>query len=271
MIIAVTAAAVAVLFILYVFAIRGRKGNPALERLRGFDYAHRGLHGNGVPENSMAAFKAALEKGFGAELDIHLTADGELAVIHDSSLLRTAGADLKAEQLTKAQLKEYRLEGSDERIPLLEDVLELYHGKFPLIIELKPENNNHAALCDAAFKRLDRYGGDYSVQSFDPRCLMWIKKHRPHAVRGQLAENFFVSRQKMSFVLKFILSYLILNFLTLPDYVAYNFQHKNKCLSERLCRKLWGLTSFAWTIRSIEDHASARSEGRISIFEKFVP
>ena len=111
--------------ILYPLALMGRRKHPGLEKLKGFLYAHRGFHGNGVPENSLAAFRLAVEKGFGSELDIHLMQDGNLAVIHDSSLMRTAGADVKIEELTAADLPNYTLEKSGEQIPLFKDVLDL--------------------------------------------------------------------------------------------------------------------------------------------------
>ena len=138
----------------YLLMIRCRKGHPGLEALQGFSYAHRGLHGNGVPENSMTAFRLALEQGYGIELDVHLMKDGTLAVIHDASLLRTAGVDVKIEDLTLEDLDQYRLEGTDEKIPLFDEVLDLFEGKAPMIIELKA-HGNAAALdiqCHAALE-----------------------------------------------------------------------------------------------------------------------
>ena len=84
---------------LYIFCLGGRTGHSRLPELRNFVYAHRGLHNENRPENSMAAFRAAWEHGYGVELDIHLMKDGNLAVIHDSSLLRVAGADVAIEDL----------------------------------------------------------------------------------------------------------------------------------------------------------------------------
>jgi glycerophosphoryl diester phosphodiesterase len=178
-----------ILSVLYLLAIRGRSGHPGLQNLRGWYYAHRGLHGQGRPENSMAAFRAALEGGYGIEFDVHLMKDGNLAVIHDSSLKRTAGADVMIEDLTVADLENYRLEGTNEKIPLLRELLDLYAGKAPLIVELKCERNNFSALCRAACAMLDTYDGPYCMESFDPRCVLWLKKHRPDIIRGQLAEN----------------------------------------------------------------------------------
>ena len=98
----------------WVFATRGRRNHPKWSVLRRFRYAHRGLYdpARGIPENSMAAFRRARALGCGVELDVHLTKDGRLAVIHDKSLLRTAGADVIVEQLSVPQLKQYRLEGT---------------------------------------------------------------------------------------------------------------------------------------------------------------
>ena len=91
---------VLILLILYLLSLRGRSGYPGVEKLRGWNYAHRGLHSPGVPENSLAAFRAAVEHGYGAEFDVHLLRDGGLAVIHDSVLKRTTGLDGKVEELT---------------------------------------------------------------------------------------------------------------------------------------------------------------------------
>jgi hypothetical protein len=111
------------LCILYVLALRCRRGHKTLAALQGWSYAHRGLHGNGVPENSMEAFRLALEGGYGIELDVHLMKDGRLAVIHDASLKRTAGAEVFIEDLTAEDLENYTLEDTQEHIPLLTDVL----------------------------------------------------------------------------------------------------------------------------------------------------
>ena len=101
-----------ILFLLYLLAIRGRTGHPLMAELRKWRYAHRGLHGNGVPENSLAAFEAALNGGYGIELDLHLLADGNLAVMHDPSLRRTAGEDVKIFDLKTEDLTNYHLEGT---------------------------------------------------------------------------------------------------------------------------------------------------------------
>ena len=196
---------------LYIFCLGGRTGHSRLPELRNFVYAHRGLHNENRPENSMAAFRAAWEHGYGVELDIHLMKDGNLAVIHDSSLLRVAGADVAIEDLKAEDLRNYTLCGGQEHIPLFSDVLELYRGKAPLIVELKTARNNVKALCEAACKLLDGYEGLYCVESFDPRVTCWLRKNRPDIIRGQLSENWFHSKTKLPGILKFVMTYHISN------------------------------------------------------------
>lgn len=247
-----------------------RNGHKAWEVLRRYHYAHRGFHGEGRTENSMAAFRAAVEHGFGAELDVHLMRDGNLAVIHDSSLKRTANADVCIEDLTKEELAAYALHNG-EPIPLLEEVLELFKGKTPLIVELKAEKGNHDALSAAVAKRLDAYEGDFCIESFDPRVVRWFKKNRPQVCRGQLSENFFRDKSsKQPLVLKFLLTGLWLNFLGQPDFVAYHFGHRDS-LGLAFCRNVHRVQTVWWTIRSQMDMDEALRLNGICIFEGFLP
>ena len=261
---------ISILLLLFCFAVRGRRGYAGFERLHGWYYAHRGLHGEGRPENSMSAFQAALDHGYGIELDVHLLADGNLAVIHDSLLKRTTGAEGRIEDLTTGELSDYYLEGTAETIPTFRQVLTLYQGKAPLIVELKPEHGNHALLCKTACDMLDEYDAVYCVESFDPRCIYWLKKHRPDVIRGQLTENYFKSGSKLPAVLKFLLANQLENFLTLPDFVAYRFSDR-KNLSNWIVRKIWGVHGVTWTIKNKQDFEAAVDEGYLPIFEGFEP
>lgn len=260
-----------VLFVLYALCLMGRTGHSGLQNLRGWNYAHRGLHGDGVPENSMAAFQKALNSGYGIEFDVHLMRDGALAVIHDSSLKRTAGVDIKIEELTREDLDSYTLEGTQEHIPTFEQVLQLYAGKAPLIIELKPAGNNVAALSKSVCDALKDYDGAYCIESFDPRCVLWLRKNQPGIIRGQLSENFLKSKTStLSLLLKLVMTLNIPNFLTRPDFVAYKFADR-KNLGVWLSRKLWHLQGVTWTLRKAEDHNKAVEEGWIPIFENYIP
>ena len=269
MAILITLLAVAVVYILM---LRCRSGHPGLEALRGWHYGHRGLHQKPqVPENSMAAFKAALDHGYGIEFDLHLLKDGNLAIIHDSSLKRTTGAAGNIEDLTTGELTDYHLEGTEETIPTFRQVLELYGGKAPLIIELKPFRGNHEALVDAAVAAMEGYEGAWCMESFDPRCIYVLKKKYPHVIRGQLSENFLKNDPKMNKALAFVLTHCLENFLTVPDFVAYRFDQRNDSLSTRICRKLWKAQGVTWTLRKPEEHPVAVAEGWLPIFENYIP
>ncbi|MBP3674519.1 MAG: glycerophosphodiester phosphodiesterase [Oscillospiraceae bacterium] len=261
---------IAVLLLFYILSVRGRTGHPGLKNLLGWSYAHRGLHDAERPENSMAAFRAALDAGFGIELDIHLLKDGNLAVMHDSSLKRTTGCDGRIEDLTTPQLKDFSLGGTSETIPEFLQVLDLFAGKAPLIIELKVTDGNYAALTQTACAMMEGYKGPWCMESFDPRCIWWLKKHRPEVIRGQLTEDHFKSEGKLPCILKWALKHQVFNFLTKPDFVAYKFEDR-KTFSNTLVRKLWGVQGVSWTLRSKEDYDTAISEGWLPIFENFKP
>lgn len=259
-----------VLFGAYVLSLQGRTGHPGISGLKGWKYAHRGLHDASLPENSMAAFRAALEHGYGIELDIHLMKDGNLAVIHDTSLKRTAGADVKITDLTGADLENYRLGTTDEKIPLFSQVLELYAGKAPLIIELKSDNNI-PELVAAAAKAMEGYEGPWCMESFDPRVVHELKKKHPEIIRGQLVMDYFKEEKSpLPAVLKWILTNQAENFLNMPDFVAVRFSDR-KSLGSFLARKFWGLQGVSWTLKTREDYGKAVTEGWLPIFEGFKP
>lgn len=253
------------------YAIHGRTGHPDLHRLKNWNYAHRGLHCPGRPENSMMAFRAALEQGYGIELDVHLLKDGGLAIIHDSKLKRTAGQEGRVEDLTVADLENCFLEGTRETIPTLQQVLELYDGKAPLIIELKPVEGNHAQLCQTVCDLLEGYRGLYCLESFDPRCVKWLKENRPKLIRGQLTEYFVESDPNMPAALRFLLSHNLLNWMGRPDFVAYRFSHRKKSFTNRIWKDWLGLQGVAWTLKNEAEHAQALEEDWIPIFEDYMP
>ena len=265
------ALAIIILLILFIlFALKGRGGKQWFEGFEGFDIAHRGLHDKPtIPENSMAAFARAVEKGYGIELDLHLLKDGNIAVFHDNTLDRTTGVSGNIKDLTAEELKNYKLEESDETIPLFTDFLKLVDGKVPLIIELKTEKNTEA-LCTATMDALKDYKGAYCIESFDPRPLVWFKKNRPDVTRGQLSQNFLKAKSGLSMPTRILLSMLFMNIVARPDFIAFKFADR-KSFFNQICLKLWKLQPVCWTIKNIEDHNTAKGEGYVSIFEQFEP
>ena len=261
---------VIIIFALYILALKGRTKNKNIDKFLKWRYAHRGLHHKPtVPENSLAAFKAAVEKGYAIELDVHLMRDGNIAVIHDSSLKRTAGYDVKIEDLTTPDLEKFKLEESNEKIPTLSQVLELVDGRVPLLVEIKTENNC-AAVTEKTVQILSEYKGDYLIESFDPRCILWLKKNAPDIVRGQLTQNYLRDKSGLKMITRFILTAQVLNFINAPDFIAVNYLDRKE-LPISIATNLWGVKKFVWTIKEHKDLIEFEKEGCIPIFEQFNP
>lgn len=257
------------LVLLWLYMIKPRLRRPAdLQELKKHRYAHRGLHDikKGVPENSLLAFRLARDAGYGIELDIHLSKDGKLVVEHDDTLLRTCGVDWKIEETEWDALSTLRLEGTEEKLPLLKEVFELIDGKVPLLIELKIVSGNWNALGAALRDALKNYHGPYCIESFEPRALLWFRKNAPSIARGQLAGD-VRKESTVSPIINFLLKNLLVNVLSRPDFIAYNHRdHQNA--SFRLCRSLYRPPVFFWTVRSVEGENLSAKYGAASIFEK---
>lgn len=235
-------------------------------------YAHRGYHDKPqIPENSMAAFRRAIEHGLASELDVHLLADGSLVVFHDDDLERETGVKGSIEAYDLSNLRKLRLEGTDEKIPTFDEVLDLYENSgLALMIELKVVKGNYKPLARAVAKRLDSYKGEYAVQSFDPRVLMEYRRIRPEVIRGQLSKNFVKSTEGLPFYQVVMLTNLMLNKLTKPDFINYQFADRgNKVLRHLVDKK--GYPEVTWTIRSVRDLKAAVADGCVPIFEKIDP
>lgn len=252
----------------YLAAIKpGRKGRtkdslPAL-------YAHRGLHYNGgnAPENTLAAFSRAVKAGYGIELDVQLTKDGQVVVTHDFHLGRNCGVSRKVDACTYEELQKYPVFFSKERIPLLKDVLELVDGKVPLLVELKYKKGSD--ICRKTDELLSSYTGNYCIESFYPQVLLWYRKHRPEVIRGQLSMN-YQKEEKWRQPQYYLMRHLLLNFLTKPDFIAYDCRAK-KAVSLWLCRHLFRCPAYAWTIKSREQMKKSRRFFDGFIFEGFRP
>lgn len=257
--------------LLYFVAIMPRmSGRPDYSPLMGSHYAHRGLHDNesNIPENSMAAFEKAVDAGYGIEMDVQLTKDRIPVVFHDETLKRICGAEGKVRDYTYEELQAFTLFSSQERIPLLSDVLKLVNGKVPLIIEIKVYEKA-STVCSIADELIRKYKGAYCMESFHPLAIRWYRKHRSQVIRGQLSENFSTSKKREAFPL-FLVHYLLLNFIGKPDFIAYNHLHK-KNISRTLCQHLYQALGVTWTIRSQKELDEARDAFSMFIFEGFIP
>lgn len=235
-------------------------------------YAHRGYYDRPhIPENSLAAFRRAVEHGLASEFDVHLIADGSLVVFHDDDLERETGVRGSIEAYDITNLRKLRLEDTDEVIPTFDEVLDVYEDSgLPLLIELKCVKGNHKALARAVAERLDSYRGEYVIESFDPRALIEYRRLRPHVIRGQLSQNYFRSREGLPYHHVVMLTNMMFNILTKPDFVAYKFEDRADRFLKRLISKR-GYDEALWTIKSVEEYRRAVDDGSIPIFENISP
>lgn len=244
-----------ILILLYVFLIA--PAQPAelhRTRFRACRFAHRGLHSKDktVPENSLEAFRLAVEAGYGIELDIRFTKDKQLVVFHDDTLLRMCGIDKRVDEFTYKELQAFRLLGTTQGIPLFSDVLSLVAGRTPLLVELKSGAENEL-LCIHAYNMLKDYTGQCCIESFHPMIVRWFKKNAPEILRGQLSAPPQSFEGALSKPLAFLLSKLLLNFLARPHFIAYHKGRAPFCV--RLCQRLGAMRAI-WTLRDT-DYADA--------------
>lgn len=258
-------------FILIVFFLIA-PSRPKYEQRKPFfhrNFAHRGLHTQDktVPENSLAAFQAAVAAGYGIELDIQLTADGQIVVFHDDTLERVCGVSGRVDSYTYAQLQEFSLCGTTQKIPLFTEVLRTVNGNVPLIIELKTGPHN-LELCEKAWALLLPYTGSFCIESFDPRIVLWFRFHAKQVLRGQLASTYKELVQYQSPVISFAVSRCLTNVLARPHFIAYSKKRSSWCA--RLAVAL-GALPVVWTVRPGDNVEQLQATNDALIFEFYTP
>lgn len=226
--------------------------------------AHRGLHSSTVSENSMEAFRRAIEKGYAIEIDVHLLKDGELAVVHDDNLKRVTGFEVDVATLTSKQLKNYPLLLSKEKIPTLREFLELVDGKVPVLIEIKAGEKFEPKLTEQLLIQLDSYPKKdmIALQSFNPYVVKYLKTYSGDYSVGLLATG----KYNFGKIKNYILSNLKLYDKVHADFISYSINYlPNRAVTKK--RKK-GHKLLAWTIDSQEKLAKAREIADNVIFEK---
>lgn len=257
------------IFVLYLWMITPNLfRRAALKKFNHTEFAHRGLHSGDfhVPENSMAAFRAALLRGLGIELDVHLTKDGRIVVFHDDTLKRMCGLDKYIEDMTYTELISLPLLGSSERIPLLEDVLSLVDGKVPLLIEVKLPRKS-LAVCRALQKELASYKGEYLIQSFNTLVLYWFRKNAPDILRGQLSANLIREDKSTPYILRLFVQFLLTNFLGKPDFISYSLKDTSN-ISFLINRHIFRAPTAVWTLTTKKALDKGRKLHNMVIFER---
>jgi glycerophosphoryl diester phosphodiesterase len=227
----------------------GQPGRKKKAPFLGRNIAHRGLHTEDkrIPENSLAAFSRAAEEGYGMELDVQLSKDGQVVVFHDDTLDRVCGVHARVDEKTWAELQELRLCGTEYGIPLFSEVLQTVRGRGPLIVELKNGRRNRE-LCEKTYALLAAYRGDVCVESFNPLIVAWFRFHAPDLQRGQLAEQpAMYAGEGIGRLGGWVLGNTLLNFAARPGFIAYRIGPKT--VGVRVAEAL-GALRVGWTSHS---------------------
>ncbi len=265
----IIAIVVLALFALYLFLLAPRmRGKADLSAMEGVHYAHRGYFDNeaGVPENSLAAFAAAIDAGYGIELDVAISKDNVAMVFHDKDLERMCGAEGKIWDYTCEELKALRLAGTQETIPTFEEALAFIGGRVPVLVEYKMDKVDDI-VCEKGQALLEGYSGAYAIQCFHPLALMWYKKNAPHVPRGQLAQQFYKVEKYRFSPVHYAMTYLLTNVVTRPDFISYKHTDAGS-VALNLCR-LMGAKTACWTLRAPEEYEAVKGKFDLYIFDSF--
>jgi len=213
-------------------------------------FAHRGFHGLGIPENSLAAFAAALELGAGIECDLRLTADGRIVAFHDSDAWRMCSSPVRIGRSTFSELG--RLRVGEQPIPTLDSLLSMVRGRVPLLLEVKVDGDLWR-WPRALGRALEGYAGPFGVMSFDARLPRLLKSSSPGTHRGLVVRDSLPSWQR-----------LLALWLAAPDFLAVERTALGKPWVERLRRRI---PVYSWTIATAEQRAQASVQADALIWE----
>ena len=261
-----------ILIVLFVVLIAPRTiGSASLEHMQGYHYTHRGYHdGNvNIPENSLASFVAAIDAGYGIELDVQLSADKIPMVFYDADLERICGVQGKVWDYTCAELQQMKLFGTDETIPTLAETLALIDGQVPILLEYKMDKVD-TDVCAYSHEILKDYDGPYAIQCFHPFALFWYRCNANDVPRGIIAKNFIrENREKgeKTDIIDFLTTNLMLNVIGYPDFIAYDWQDADY-FALKLTRFMGAPTS-TWTLKDPAHYEAIKGEFDLYTFEGF--
>ena len=225
------------------------------------------------PENSLPAFAAAVQNGYGMEMDVQFSSDRKLLVFHDDTLTRMTGTKGWVRDYPYDQICQMPLKGSAEHAPLFSEFLQTVDGKTPLIIEIKSRHEYTGeyldALCHATLDGLKGYNGPYCIESFDPRVVKRIRKFAPQVLRGQLVDSYRAYRKEgANPIHAFVISHCFGNFMARPDFIAWCPDKQNWAV--RLCARL-GAMMVMWTALPEHDQAALEKQYDAVIFQWYHP
>lgn len=233
-------------------------------------YAHRGLHDDTRVENSLSAIAAAINSGFGIEIDVNLSKDGEAMIFHDRNLVRLCGRPERLDQLTADELADITYFDFAETIPTLTQGLRLIAGRVPLLIEIKTRPSEQAGALEAAVAHaIADYDGPLAVMSFSPESMGWFAEYAPHHLRGQIATDFIENGYGLGWQRRRELTNLQAIDVSQPDFIAYNIRNLPSAPVRRM--RALGLPVLTWTVDSPALQARAADNADQIIFEGFAP
>ena len=226
--------------------------------LREWTYAHRGLHDELAPENSLAAFAGALERGMGVECDIQRSRDHAAMLMHDWELERLTGVTGPTACYSAEELARIAYLDSEHMLARLDDLLELVDGKVPILVEIKSRRRYDVEeSCVAVRDALAGYEGRHAVMSFDPRVSRWFRRHSPNTVQGLvMREDHYGMTQKAW-------QRLLALWFARPEFIAYHVAALPNPMVSSL--RAGGMPVLTWTVDTpdLRDHARVHADAPI--------
>jgi len=251
--------------VLIVTLVLTRRPRAIVQQLRHLPLAHRGFYSEASPENTLPAYDLAIAHHFAIECDVRLTKDQHLVMFHDDTLLRQFQDERLISDCTLDELQHLRFPNSTIGIPTFEQFLHRVHGQVLLIIELKPMGSQRRQLVEKVIQQLERYEGEFVLQSFDPLTMLWVAELAPALARGQLYFDYHAA--KVSPMTRWLLAHLCFNLMTWPDFLnGYHHYHLKIAQIYRLFIPVIG-----FTVTSQAEFDTARSTYDNLIFEHFIP
>jgi glycerophosphoryl diester phosphodiesterase len=230
-------------------------------------YAHRGLHGDCILENTLAAAQAAIDKGYGIECDVQLTQDGEAVVFHDDELSRLTDHQGLIADYTASILAEIPLKGRGA-ITSLAEFLRYVGGRVPVLVEMKSRFKGHPALPERVAEIVTTYQGPVALQSFDPLLIMQVRAAGASCPLGIVAQNDYSAPEwaKLSASQRSSWANLLHYPDSQPDFLSWNIADLPSA-APFLARHLGKVPLLAWTVRTNEERAKASVHADQVIFE----
>jgi glycerophosphoryl diester phosphodiesterase len=230
--------------------------------------AHRGLWSpDGAPENSLAAFQAACQAGYGVELDVQLTADGEAVVFHDDTLDRMTGASGRVCERTAAELAELSLAGTDEPIPTLMEALAVVGRRAMVHVELKTPYGDVGPLEQRVHEVLIDHAGPVSVIGFNPYSHAWFADRFPGVLRGLDSYDYLLGAERLAPDQRRAFAALEHVSIARPHFLALDVDLLDH--PRAIALRAEGMPVVAWTVRSPQAQERVRERCDNIIFEGF--